>query len=141
MASVDVSIMLQVWLAGPYGLDVPTMLMGALETTGMSLTSTNHARQSGALLWAPDNHSKLMSYVQIPVTLFYLWFVFYHLETSVWVCGYGIQQCQILVDSSFTLLQHSSLYRLPVGSAPFALGVYECEGEKCNWKFLAIVFW
>ena len=37
--------------------------MEALEVTGVSLTSTNHERQSAALLWAPDIQSKVMLYV------------------------------------------------------------------------------
>ena len=48
--SVDVSILLQVWVAGLSGVDVTTMLMGALEVTGVSLTSINHDRQSATLL-------------------------------------------------------------------------------------------
>ena len=55
---VGVSALLQVLVAGPCRLDVTTMLMEALECTRVSLSSTNCDRQSAALLWAPDIHSK-----------------------------------------------------------------------------------
>ena len=50
VVSVGVSVLLQVWVAGPSGVDVTTMLMEALEVTGVSVTSTNHDKQSAALL-------------------------------------------------------------------------------------------
>ena len=34
-----------VWVAGPLRVDATTMLMEAVEVTGVSLTSTNHERQ------------------------------------------------------------------------------------------------
>ena len=71
---------------------------------------------------------------------FFFFLHFYHLETSVKACVHCIQQCQIPVDSSSTLLQHSKCHRLLFSNAPFPLGVCECVGEKCNWKFLAIMF-
>ena len=46
--------MLQVWVAGPFGEDITTMSMGTLMITGVSLTSTNHDKQSAALLQASD---------------------------------------------------------------------------------------
>ena len=61
--SVDVSVLLQVQVVGPSRVDVSTMLLEAFEVTGVSLTSTNHERQSAALLWAPDIYSKVMLYV------------------------------------------------------------------------------
>ena len=60
---LTISVLLQVWVAGPSRVDVTTMLMEALEVTGVSLTSTNCERQSAALLQAPDIHSKVMSHV------------------------------------------------------------------------------
>ena len=63
LTSAGVSVLLQVWVAGPSRVDVTTMLMEALEVTGMSLTPTNHDKQSDALLQAPDIHSKVMLYV------------------------------------------------------------------------------
>ena len=39
--SVGVSILLQVGVAGPSGVDVTAMLMGLLEVTGVSLTLNN----------------------------------------------------------------------------------------------------
>ena len=50
-------------MAGPSRVHVTTMLMEALEVTGVSLISTNCERHSAALLWAPDIHSKVMLYV------------------------------------------------------------------------------
>ena len=63
MVSVGVSVLLWVWMVGPSRVDVNTMLMEALEGTGVSLTSTNHDRQSAALLQDPDIHSEVMLYV------------------------------------------------------------------------------
>ena len=57
---VGLCVLLQVWVAGPSGVDVTNLLMEAVEVTGVSVTSTNHERQSAALLWAPDIHSKVM---------------------------------------------------------------------------------
>ena len=57
---VWVHVLLWVWVAGPSRVDVTNMLMEAMDVTGVSLTSTNHERQSVALLWAPDIHSKVM---------------------------------------------------------------------------------
>ena len=50
MVSVGLHVLLQVWVAGPFGVDVTNMLMQAVEVTGAPLTSTNHERQSAALL-------------------------------------------------------------------------------------------
>ena len=63
VVSVGVSVLLWVQVAGPSRVDVTTMLMEALEVTGVSLTSTNHERQSTALFWVPVIHSKVMLYV------------------------------------------------------------------------------
>ena len=77
----------------------------------------------------------------VPVTISWLCCLhFYHLETSVGVCGYCTWQYQIPVDSRSSLLQHSRLHGLLFGSAPFPMGVCECVGEKCKWQFLANVF-
>ena len=70
------------------------MLIEVLEVTGVSLTSTNHERQSAASFWDPDIHSKVMLYVVSSSDhLFTLLFDVYHSETSVGVCGHCIQQC------------------------------------------------
>ena len=51
---------------------------------------------------------------QVPVTICLLFYLhFYHLKTSVGVCGHHVQ-CQIPIDSRPTLLQHSRLHRLPI---------------------------
>ena len=63
VVSLGVSVLLWMLVAGPSRVNVTTMLMEALEVTGVSLTSTNYERQSAALLWAPDIHSKVMLYV------------------------------------------------------------------------------
>ena len=110
VVSIGVSVLLQV--AGPSRVDVTTILMEALEVTGVSLTPTNCERQSAALLWAPDIHSKVIFYVASSSD--HLCLHFYHSETCVGVCGCCVQQCQIHVDSSSTLLQHSKCHRLPV---------------------------
>ena len=49
-------VLLQVWVAGPLGVDVTNILIKAVGVTGVSLTSTNHERQSAALLQAADIH-------------------------------------------------------------------------------------
>ena len=61
VVSVGVCVLLWVQVAGPSGVDVSNMLMEAVVVTGVSLTSTNHERQSATLLQAPDIHSKVMS--------------------------------------------------------------------------------
>ena len=53
-------ILLWVWVAGPSGVDMTIMLIDAVGIAGVSLTSTNHDRQSAALLWAHDIHSNVM---------------------------------------------------------------------------------
>ena len=53
-------VLLWVWVAGPSGVDVTNILIKAVGLAGVSLTSTNHERQSAALLWASDIHSKLI---------------------------------------------------------------------------------
>ena len=63
VVSVGVSVLQQVWVAGPSRVDVTTMLVEALQVVTVSLTSTNCERHSAALLQAPDIHSKLMLYV------------------------------------------------------------------------------
>ena len=50
VASVGVSVLLQVQVAGPSRVDVTTMLMEVLEVTGVSLTPTNCDKQPAALL-------------------------------------------------------------------------------------------
>ena len=57
---VGVHVFLWVGVPGQYGVDVSSMLMETVKATGVSLTSTNHRRQSDALLWVPDIHSKVM---------------------------------------------------------------------------------
>ena len=42
-------VLLWVWVAGPSGVDVTNMLIKAVGVAGVSLTSTNHERQSTAL--------------------------------------------------------------------------------------------
>ena len=61
--TVGVSVLLQVWVSGPSGVDVIAMLMEALQVAGVSLVFTNHDRQSTALLWTADIHPKMMLYV------------------------------------------------------------------------------
>ena len=51
VVSVGICILLCVQVAGPSRVDVINMLMEAVEVTGVSLTSTNLERQSGALVW------------------------------------------------------------------------------------------
>ena len=60
VVSIGLCVLLQVWVAEQSGVDVTNMLIGDKEVVGVSLTSTNHERQSAALLWAPDIHSNVM---------------------------------------------------------------------------------
>ena len=57
------SVLLQVLVAGPSGVDVTNILIKDVGVVGVSLTSTNCERQSAALLWAPNIHSNLILYV------------------------------------------------------------------------------
>ena len=47
---VGLCVLLWVQVAGPSGIDVTYMLIEAVWVVRVSLTSTNHERQSGALL-------------------------------------------------------------------------------------------
>ena len=48
VVSVALHVFLQVWVVGPSGVDVTNMLTEAMEVAGVTLTSTNHERQSAA---------------------------------------------------------------------------------------------
>ena len=60
-----VHVLQWVWVAGSSGVDVNNMFIKAVGVAGVSLVSTSHERQSAALLWAPDIHSKVMLQVAI----------------------------------------------------------------------------
>ena len=60
VVSVGLHVLLQVQVAGPSGVEVTNMLIEAVGVARVSLTSTNHKRQSAALLQAPDIHSNVM---------------------------------------------------------------------------------
>ena len=49
-----------VWVAGPSGVDVINILIEAVGVAGVSSTSSNHERQSAALLQTPDIHSNVI---------------------------------------------------------------------------------
>ena len=53
-------VLLWAGVAGPSGADVTNMLIKAVGVAGVSMTFTNHERQSAALLQAPDIHSNVM---------------------------------------------------------------------------------
>ena len=55
MVSIGLCVLLEVQVAGPSGLDVTNMLIESVGVAGVSLTSTNHERQSATFLWAPGN--------------------------------------------------------------------------------------
>ena len=50
VVSVGLHALLQVWVAGPSGIDVMNMLIEAVGVVGVSLISTNHDGQSVDLL-------------------------------------------------------------------------------------------
>ena len=83
VVSVGVSILVWLWVAGPSGVDVTILLMGALAVPGVSLTSTNHERQSAALLWIPDILSKVLLYVDHLLTLLIAFLPFRHICRGV----------------------------------------------------------
>ena len=60
MVLVGLPVLLCVWVAGLSGVDVTNMLIEALGFVGVFLTSTNHDKQSAALMWAPEIHSNGM---------------------------------------------------------------------------------
>ena len=57
---VGLCVLLQLWVAGPSGVDATNMLIEAAGVAWVSLTSINYERQSAALLQAPDIHSNVM---------------------------------------------------------------------------------
>ena len=61
--SINVFVVLWVWVAGPSGGDVTTMLMRMLAAAGVLGTLTNQDRQSVVLIHAPDIHLNVMLYV------------------------------------------------------------------------------
>ena len=64
VASTDVLVLLQVWVAGPSTGEAVTELTRMLVAAALFLgTSTSPDRQSAALLWALDIHSKVILYV------------------------------------------------------------------------------
>ena len=60
VVSIGLCVLLQVWVAGPSGVDVTNILIETVEVARVSLTSTNHKRQSSVLLHAPGSHSHVM---------------------------------------------------------------------------------
>ena len=107
-------VLLQVQVAGPSGVDVTNMWIKAVGVAVVFLTSTSHDRQSAVLLQTPDIHSNVMLQVESSRDhLFTLLLVFLQLRISVKASGHCGQQCQIPVDSSSTLSQHSKCHRLP----------------------------
>ena len=62
---VGLHVLLWVWVAGPSGVDVTNMFIEVMGVVGVSLTSTNHERQSAALVWVHDIHSNVMLQVAI----------------------------------------------------------------------------
>ena len=126
-------------MAGPSGVDVINMLMEAVEVTGVFLTSTNHEKQSAALLQVPDIHSKVMlegmSSSDHLFTLLFAFLPFKNFCRALWsLCTTML----VPVDSSSTYSIINAIGFL-FCSAPFPCGVCECVGEKCNRTFLAIM--
>ena len=60
VVSAVLHFLLCVQVAGPSGVDVTNMLIEPVGVAGVSLTSTNHDKQSAALLQALDIHSNVM---------------------------------------------------------------------------------
>ena len=137
MVSVGVSVLLWVQVARPSGADITTKLMEALEVTGVSLTSTNHERQSVALLHAPDNQSKVMLYAASSsdhlLTLMFAFLPFRNFCRGLWSLGTTVMVVPLCYD-------RVNIIGYLFCSGPFPFGVCEHVGEKCNWQFLAIMF-
>ena len=96
---VGVSVLLWVWKVGQFRGDVTTMLMEALEVSGVSLSSTICERQSAVLLWAINIHSKVMLYVASSnhhlFTLFFAFFPFRNLCRGLWsLCSAMSDPCR-----------------------------------------------
>ena len=82
-------VLLWVWVAGQSRVDVTNIIIEAVLIAWVSLTSTNHERQSAVLLQAPDIHSKLILYVVSSTDhLFTLLLAFYYSEICVEDCGH-----------------------------------------------------
>ena len=115
VASVGLHVLLWVQVVGLSGVDVTNMLIEAVEVAGVSLTSTNHEKQSATLCGHLISIHMWCYKWQVLVTTCSLCCLhFYHLETSVKACSHCIQQYHIPVDSSSTLLLHIKCHRLPV---------------------------
>ena len=47
-------------VVGSFRVDLISMIIEDVGVTRVSMTSTNHERQSAAYLWVPDIHSNVM---------------------------------------------------------------------------------
>ena len=69
--------------------DVTNILIKAVGVAGVSLTSTNHERQSSALLWASDIHSNVILLVAISrdhlFTLLLVFLPFRNVYRALWL--------------------------------------------------------
>ena len=97
-------ILLWVQVAGRSWVDVTTILIKVVGIAGVSLTSTNHDRQSAALLQAPDIHSKLILQVASPGDHLFTLLAFLPFRNFC-------RGCQILVKSSTIWSLCSKYYR------------------------------
>ena len=71
MVSVGLHVLLWVWVAGLSGVDITNMVIEAVGVVEVSLTPTNHDRQSATLLKATDITSMWCYRLQFPETIFY----------------------------------------------------------------------
>ena len=60
VVSVALCALLWVLATEPSGVYATNMLVEAVEVAGVSMTSTNHERQSAAMLWVPNIHPNLI---------------------------------------------------------------------------------
>ena len=88
VVSVGWHVSLWVWVTGLSRVDVTSIIMEAVEVTGVTMTSTSHERQSAALLQTPDIHSNVMILVESSndhlFTLLFAFLPFRNFCTGLW---------------------------------------------------------
>ena len=127
IVSINVLVMLWVWVAGLSGADATAMLIRRLVAAGVSEALTNWDRQSAACFVHLISIWMWCCMWQVLVTInLSCCSHSCHWETSAKVCGYCAQWCQILEIVVLFCYGMIDIIDLLFGSAPFFLSVCEC---------------